>query len=540
MKTTIFTLLLLAFFVTTLPAQDKVKFGDAIGAKVLFLDHGQPNGNDSLDLTNGLELIYIKGLNQFMNLAIPLKVSVADVMGDINNRNIASLDGLLQFQYYKPKSRLIPYVLFGGGVVLEQSHDTYWQVPLGAGLNLKVGNNSFINIQGEYRYTTTEMRNSLQLGLGYVYQFSKSNFDKDKDGIPDKEDACPEAAGPETTMGCPDQDGDGVADEMDACPTDAGPKENQGCPDRDGDGVMDKVDACPDKPGSPDLNGCPDQDGDGFPDNEDDCPEVAGTLMGCPDGDGDGVADQEDLCPQDAGPADLQGCPDRDGDGVADQSDDCPDEAGPSSNNGCPLGEDRDGDGVIDSIDGCPDDAGSSATNGCPDSDGDGVADNEDRCPNLAGPYDGCPDTDGDGIMDADDKCPELKGSIENGGCPELQQEVKEILEFAMQAVQFETGKATLKAVSYEVLDQIVGIMKQYPGYQLRISGHTDNVGATSTNQILSEERARSCYEYLMAGGISENRISYEGFGESRPIASNNTVEGRSLNRRVEFELYIE
>ncbi|MBK7637351.1 MAG: OmpA family protein [Saprospiraceae bacterium] len=75
--------------------------------------------------------------------------------------------------------------------------------------------------------------------------------------------------------------------------------------------------------------------------------------------------------------------------------------------------------------------------------------------------------------------------------------------------------------------------------YSLRISGHTVNVGSDSSNKILSEQRAKTCYEYLAASGIDAARMSFYGFGENKPIASNNTAEGKRLNRRTEFELYI-
>lgn len=81
--------------------------------------------------------------------------------------------------------------------------------------------------------------------------------DRDKDGIIDKEDACPDEAGTAATNGCPDRDGDGVADKMDACPDKAGPADKQGCPDSDGDGIADNVDRCPTVPGVESMRGCP-------------------------------------------------------------------------------------------------------------------------------------------------------------------------------------------------------------------------------------------------------------------------------------------
>jgi outer membrane protein OmpA-like peptidoglycan-associated protein len=138
--------------------------------------------------------------------------------------------------------------------------------------------------------------------------------------------------------------------------------------DTDGDGIYDKDDACPDAAGLKQFNGCPDTDADGIADKDDDCPEIAGTaeFKGCPDTDGDGIADKDDACPEVAGLKSLGGCPDADGDGIADSSDKCPDVKGPKENGGCPF-PDRDGDKVLDKDDKCPDVAGTAANNGCPE-----------------------------------------------------------------------------------------------------------------------------------------------------------------------------
>lgn len=509
MRATAITLLL-TFMLCTAYAQSE-RSPHTIGAKVLFIEYGRANSIDTLNITNGIEIMYGYQFNDFLSFVVPLKIGVANVADDINNRNITSLDATLRANFVSPESPVIPYIFGGGGIVLERDGDANVQVPGGLGVNIRVGPNSFVNLQGEYRYSTAENRNNLQGGAGFIYNLGTGQKDTDGDGVIDTEDACPETPGL---------------------------KNLKGCPDRDGDGVADVDDLCPDKAGTPETNGCPDSDGDGFVDSADDCPTIPGKLKGCPDSDEDGIADKDDRCPDEAGTEATRGCPDRDGDGVADQFDDCPDEAGTAANNGCPV-EDTDGDGIPDENDKCPTEAGTSATMGCPDRDGDGVADADDRCPDAAGPYAGCPDTDGDGVIDADDACPNEAGLANNKGCPELKEEVREVLEFAMRAVQFETGRATLKAESYAVLDQIVGILKQYPAYALRISGHTDNVGASSNNQLLSEQRAEACYEYLANSGIDRERMSFAGYGESRPIASNNSSEGRRLNRRVEFELYI-
>jgi len=258
------------------------------------------------------------------------------------------------------------------------------------------------------------------------------------------------------------------------------------------------------------------------------------------DTDGDGVANTYDLCPNEAGLAMFDGCPDQDGDGIPDHTDKCPDDAGPKIFGGCP---DTDGDGVPDSSDECPNVPGSKENNGCPiiDSDGDGVPDGSDECKNEYGPSatNGCPDTDGDGVPDKDDKCIETPGPASNMGCPQIEKKEQETLDLAMVSVKFESNRATLKPSSFRNLNDIATIMKRYPSYKLRISGHTDNTGSVSLNQRLSEQRARSCYEYLASRGISASRMSYVGFGPDQPRADNDTESGRRLNRRVEFDLYL-
>ena len=232
-----------------------------------------------------------------------------------------------------------------------------------------------------------------------------------------------------------------------------------------------------------------------------------------PDRDGDGTPDLDDQCPDTPGPAAFAGCPDSDGDGIADPKDNCPQQAGPIENKGCPLA-DTDGDGVLDAEDDCPQQAGPVALKGCPDSDGDGLIDPIDSCPNLAGP-------------------------ASNNGCPEIKEEVIETLNYVAQNVQFQTGKATLKEVSFSILDKVVVIMQQYPNYSIAIGGHTDSIGDAATNQLLSERRAKSCYDYLVSRGVSSSRMNYVGYGETRPIGDNRYKEGREKNRRTEFSLYL-
>ena len=109
----------------------------------------------------------------------------------------------------------------------------------------------------------------------------------------------------------PDRDKDGLLDAQDRCPDDPGLSAYRGCPDRDNDGIADIDDRCPDDPGIQSFQGCPDTDGDGIADSEDKCPKQAGLAEydGCPDTDGDKIADPQDKCPKTPGVPEEQGCP---------------------------------------------------------------------------------------------------------------------------------------------------------------------------------------------------------------------------------------
>ncbi|WP_149273473.1 OmpA family protein [Pareuzebyella sediminis] len=260
--------------------------------------------------------------------------------------------------------------------------------------------------------------------------------------------------------------------------------------------------------------------------------------FGGTDTDGDGIYDKDDACPEVAGLEAFNGCPDADGDGIEDSKDACPNEAGSKEMNGCP---DADGDGVADKDDKCPNEAGLASLAGCPDADGDGVADGDDSCPNEAGPAEnkGCPwpDSDGDGVLDKDDKCPDVAGTVANEGCPEVTEEVQKQLNEYARTILFDTGKSSIKAESTSVMVDIIQILNEYPNAKFTVEGHTDSVGSEKLNQSLSESRALSVKEFLVDKGIEEFRLSAVGYGESKPIASNNTRAGRAENRRVEINL---
>ena len=508
-RNTILTALIVTALGWGLMAQSP-NYNYGFSVKNLFMDYQSLNGGDFSNFSayhHGFELSLQKGINQNVSVVLPFKFGVVrsgQNESQMVHRKIYGLDAQVQYQFYKPDAKVNPYVLAGVGAVNEDPGMFNLQIPFGFGAYFKVTDNFYVNWQSEYRYSLEDDRNNLHHGIGFTYLLG---VDKEEEKMMEEEK--------ESKI---DSDNDGLEDDIDLCPQIFGPVELKGCPDRDEDGI---------------------------PDYRDDCPSVAGLAVfnGCPDTDQDGVSDNDDQCPNLPGLQSNNGCPedDQDRDGIVDSEDDCPDQKGTAENNGCPKATevDTDGDGIADAEDDCPNTKGAASANGCPDRDGDGVDDYNDKCPDAPGlrPMNGCPDTDGDGIDDSRDKCPETKGTVDANGCPGIADADKTILETAMRAVQFDTGKASLKPSSYPVLNQIANIMERYPNYNLIIEGHTDSQGSSENNQALSENRAKACFEYLNRKGVSKDRMSFSGYGETQPIANNNSLTGRELNRRVEFNL---
>ena len=488
----------------------------------------------------------------------------------VNWFNIAATYSLLNNGKYSNIGAGLSFMPYDGinmTLAMDYIPTSYAAVPTKAAPNLN------------YRYLIPDKTKMFNIALGFSICWGSNRRDKDKDGVWDKIDMCPNTPRGVAvdSLGCPlDEDHDGVPDYLDHClgtPAAAiGFVDSVGCMlDTDSDGVEDYRDWCPGTPaaaiGFVDSLGCPlDTDGDGVADYIDLCPntpaEAYGMVdsLGCPlDSDGDGILDYLDKCPgtpaEAYGMVDSLGCPfDTDGDGVPDYIDDCPgtpaEAYGKVDAHGCPL--DSDGDGVPDYLDECPgtpaEAYGQIDAKGCPlDKDGDGVPDYLDECPNTpkaaAGHVDakGCLlDSDNDGVPDYKDECPMVPGVKENKGCPEVKREVRNLLKKAMQGIEFETGKATIKKKSYPLLNQIAKIFIENSNYIIEVQGHTDNTGKYELNKSLSEKRANSVREYLIGQGVDFQRLTAVGYGPDAPIADNKTKAGRAKNRRVEFKISFE
>ena len=249
---------------------------------------------------------------------------------------------------------------------------------------------------------------------------------------------------------------------------------------------------------------------------------------------------------------------DRDRDNITDELDACPDVPedidGVEDSDGCP--EDNDSDGIEDALDECPfqpedlDDF--EDADGCPDpdNDGDGILDVNDIAPLDPEDFDGYmdedgdpePDNDFDSILDGDDSCP-LEPEVFNGvddfdGCPDeggLVLVTCDSVELG-EKVHFAFDSDVILEDSFELLTQVATALQAAEHVlRIRIEGHTDDRGPDVYNAELSDRRAQSVRQFLIEAGLSPERSTAVGYGETMPIAPNTTDEGRATNRRVEI-----
>ncbi len=226
--------------------------------------------------------------------------------------------------------------------------------------------------------------------------------------------------------------------------------------------------------------------------------------------------------------------PDWDEDGIPNAEDQCPREGGDvvrvhGKYYGCPK-RDADGDGIPDYLDACPEKPGvrsaDAANNGCPDPDRDhdGIPNERDKCPDNPENYNGFEDADG---------CPDAPPiRIEIQGDQIVV--INEHINFDFQSDRI------VGARSFEALDLVVQAIKAHPEIkQLEVAGHTDSVGPHDVNMVLSARRAAAVVAYLVGKGVQPSRLTSNGYGPDKPVASNDTVQGRAQNRRVQFNIVL-
>jgi OmpA-OmpF porin, OOP family len=229
---------------------------------------------------------------------------------------------------------------------------------------------------------------------------------------------------------------------------------------------------------------------------------------------------------------------DLDGDGVINELDYCENTAKNVSVDATGCESDDDRDGVVNRLDKCPNTPPGVTVDvhGCPiDSDGDGIADYLDKCEDtpqgMIVDADGCPlDGDRDGVLNPVDACPNtpLNYEVDDKGCA---------TQFNLRTgFAYKSSKLNEKGMSE--VETLYEFMKKNRTAKVIIEGHTCNIGGENYNMKLSKERAYSVAKALEEKGISKNRITKKWKGLSEPLASNDTKEGRALNRRVEIKIF--
>lgn len=146
-------------------------------------------------------------------------------------------------------------------------------------------------------------------------------------------------------------------------------------------------------------------------------------------------------------------------------------------------------------------------------------------------------DSDGDGVIDNNDECPGTPSGtkVEASGCPATVKAIED--NWVLKGVNFETNSDKIKTESFGALDEAAAVLAARSRVRVQIQGHTDSMGNDKMNLDLSDRRAVSVKKYLVGKGVSAGQLETKGFGETVPVADNNSVAGRAQNRRIEFKV---
>jgi len=389
--------------------------------------------------------------------------------------------------------------------------------------------------------------------FGLNLTFGRKEKDRDKDGVIDKEDECPDIPGPVELNGCPDRDGDGIIDMYDKCPDDPGLAEFQGCPDRDGDKVIDKDDKCPDVPGPVENKGCPvklylvDQSDDTLMTaliNDDGffvfekLPEQQVYLFLLDAEDKDLIDEVQILRTNKEGDEEIITAVkteegyfrfeslqphvmklyliDQNGDTLrfATLNDDgfFVFERLPLDRNYMFLLDTKDTE-LMDEI-----------LILIIDENGEEIIITATRDSDNLFRYEYLPQFEVTGL--------DLE---EEEDIVILEEEEEEIVNTAFENLEFNFGSDVISYESYSSLDELSQLLIKKPEWDIKLSGHTDNIGSTKANLMLSKKRAEAVKKFLVKRGVSSKRVFVRYYGETYTIADNSTEEGRRKNRRVEM-----
>ncbi|MBL4754584.1 MAG: OmpA family protein [Flavobacteriales bacterium] len=414
-----------------------------------------------------------------------------------------------------------------------------------------VNNESAADSVTGYNVIIASKAKTMHIRTGIGLTFGKAEKDKDKDGIIDKEDECPDTPGSKEYNGCPDKDGDTVIDKYDECPDDPGLPENKGCPDRDEDNVVDKDDECPDVPGKPENKGCPvklilldplgneltaaELNEDGFFVFEN-LPNKDKYLFKLDADDMDLIEEVQILQTLDGKETILTAFKNEDGLFLFESEE--------KQRQRLYLIDPKGDTLMMAELD----DNGFFVFSNLPS--------NENHIFLLDGGDDLLEDLlimliDSDGnetiIRAKQDASNDFKYSyippkgqdldlLEEEEIPViLLEEEQEIIKEAFDNLEFNSGSDVISFGSYTALQSLSELMLKKPEWRIKLSGHTDNVGPANINLLLSKQRAQAVKRILEIKGVDPDRIIVRYFGEDVPIANNETKAGQQTNRRVEM-----
>ncbi|HIA35896.1 MAG TPA: OmpA family protein [Flavobacteriales bacterium] len=464
--------------------------------------------------------------------------------------------------FYPTLTASYNYVLkkwIGASASYSIMNGSYFNLGLGLSINLgafqiyAVSDNfsSLFNLAKINGAVVPYKANTLHLHMGINLTFQEKEADKDEDGIIDKKDDCPDIAGPKEFNGCPDRDGDKIVDNLDDCPDDPGLAEFNGCPDRDEDKIIDKEDDCPDLPGDIENKGCPAK----LHLLDDASNHVLTTLL-----------NEEGFFVYEALPvknkyvfklevANAQLIPEVH---VLQSTDDnvitaLRDEAGlyiyevqnkkeitlylinPMGDTLMMATKNDEGYFVFEPLpadqrhlfllDGNETDLLDELLILLIGDDGNERVITASRDATNMLRYEYIPPIDNSDL----DLLEEVDVPII------LMEEEKEIINTAVNHLEFNFGSAVISFGSYSYLDELSNLLNNNPEWRIKLSGHTDNVGSESLNLLLSKKRAEAIREVLINRSVSSDRIIVKYYGETQPITGNDTEEGRQRNRRVDM-----
>ena len=306
MKKVLFILVSIAI-ISAVDAQDTLSTKEAsIGFKIGALDFKKTNATDNLtSAAPYFGVQFFKGFGTNIDGMINLDVASLKYPYYVSKRipeakssqYYFAVDANINFKLRTDNKKVVPYLIAGVGVATD--HGSYYTAyaPVGAGLQFKANQGSFINVASTYRAELSPLtKTHLVHSISYTFPLKLRNkkpvmipaapvvADADDDGVSGDADDCPNKAGLAKYHGCPvpDSDDDGVNDENDQCPNVSGTVKYHGCPvpDKDKDGIDDEADKCPNQKGVDRYQGCPipDSDNDGINDEEDQCPNLAGIV----------------------------------------------------------------------------------------------------------------------------------------------------------------------------------------------------------------------------------------------------------------------